>query len=114
MNHTTSSFLAAATLVIALGSAATPALAQTTTWGSEHPRREQVNDRLALQNARIANKVADGQMSKAEGAQLHRNDRAIRQEERDMAAQNGGHLTKQEQRTLNQQEDVNSRKIATH
>ena len=50
-------------------------------------------------------------ITKAQGAALHKNDRQIRQEERSMASQNGSHITKSEQRTLNQQENANSRKI---
>jgi hypothetical protein len=90
------------------------AVAEDSQWQKDHPRREQVNNRLANQNARIDKKVANGQMSKAEAAKLHSNDHAIRQEERDMAKQNGGHITKQEQKTLNQQENANSKQIAEH
>ena len=80
-------------------------------WEKEHPRREEVNDRLKNQNERIDKKEAEGKMSKAEGDKLKKNDKAIRQEEKDMAKQNGGHITKQEQKTLNQQENKNSKKI---
>ena len=38
-------------------------------------------------------------------------DRQIRKEERAMASQNGGHITRQEQKTLNQQENQVSREI---
>lgn len=76
-----------------------------------HPRREQVNERLANQNKRIKDEVKEGDMSKAKAAKLHKEDRQIRQEERDMAAQNGGHITKQEQKTLNQQENKVSAQI---
>ena len=76
-----------------------------------HPRREQVNERLANQNKRINSEVKEGEMSKAKAARLHKKDRQIRQEERDMAAQNGGHITKQEQKTLNQQENKVSSQI---
>jgi hypothetical protein len=79
-----------------------------------HPRRKEVNHRLENQNKRIDRKVADGQMSKKEGAKLHKDDHQIRQEERDMASQDHGHITKQEQKTLNQQENGVSKKIATH
>jgi len=44
-------------------------------------------------------------------AGLHKEDRQIRQEERSMASRNGGHITKQEQRTLNQQENGVSKQI---
>ena len=50
-------------------------------------------------------------MSKQQAARLHRQDHRIRQEERLMARNNGGHITKAEQRTLNQQENAQSRKI---
>jgi hypothetical protein len=76
-----------------------------------HPRREQVNQRLANQNKRIKHEVKEGEMSKARAAKLHKEDRQIRREERLMAAQNGGHITKQEQKTLNQQENKVSAQI---
>jgi hypothetical protein len=101
----------AAVLSLTLAGAA---VAEDSQWQKDHPRREQVNNRLANQNARIDKQVANGQMSKAEAAKLHSNDHAIRQEERDMAKQNGGHITKQEQKTLNQQENANSKQIAEH
>lgn len=87
------------------------AAAASTKWQQNHPRRTQVNSRLANQNARIKNEVAEGDMSKAKARRLHAADKGIRQEERDMAAQNGGHITKQEQRTLNQQENAVSKRI---
>jgi hypothetical protein len=76
-----------------------------------HPRREQVNHRLANQNKRIKQEVKEGDMSKAQAAHLHQEDHQIRQEERLMASQNGGHITRQEQKTLNQQENKVSRQI---
>ena len=62
-----------------------PAPAGDGQWAKSHPRREEVN-------ARLAN---------------HR----IRMEERAMASTNGGHITKTEQRALNQQENQVSREI---
>jgi hypothetical protein len=76
-----------------------------------HPRRHQVNSRLANQNKRIDNKVKEGDMSKAKAAKLHKDDRQVRSEERKMASQNHSHITKQEQKTLNQQENKTSKKI---
>ena len=80
-------------------------------WKKDHPRRAQVNKRLNNQNQRINQEVREGEMSKGKAAKLKREDRQIRQEERAMASQNGGHITKQEQRTLNQQENAVSRQI---
>ena len=105
--------LAVTTLALALGAVSTAALADTR-WEKDHPRREQVNDRLGNQNARIDQKVANGEMSKREANKLHTEDHQIRQEERAMASQNGGHITKQEQKTLNQQENAVSRQIKNH
>lgn len=95
--------------ILALGAAGS-SFAETQ-WQKTHPRRTEVNDRLANQNRRIHQEVREGEMSKQKAAQLHKEDRQIRQEERDMASQNGGHITKQEQRTLNQQENGVSRQI---
>ena len=80
-------------------------------WAQNHPRREQVNDRLQNQNKRINNELKEGDITQRQANQLHREDRQIRQEERDMAGQNGGHITTLEQKTLNQQENHVSRQI---
>lgn len=80
----------------------------------KHPRRAEVNLRLARQNYRIDKKVAEGEMSQKEAAKLHHEDQQIRQEEKDMASQDGGHITKLEQKTLNQQENQVSKQIRNH
>ena len=87
------------------------ARADETQWQKDHPRRTEVNKRLDNQNARINKEVKEGEMSKGQAAKLHKDDHQIRQEERDMASQNKGHITKQEQVTLNQQENKVSRQI---
>jgi len=91
--------------------AAAASVQASTDWQDSHPRRAEVNGRLGNQNARIKNQVKDGNMSKAQAANLHHEDHQIRQEERDMASQDGGHITKSEQHTLNQQENGVSRQI---
>ena len=87
-----------------VGSAMSTAFAETQ-WERNHPRRDQVNDRLANQNRRINREVKEGEISKQNARQLHREDHAIRQEERDMAKLNGSHISKGEQKVLNQQEN---------
>lgn len=82
-----------------------------TTWQKNHPRREQVNHRLNNQDKRIHNDVKNGTLTKGQAASLHKEDHQVRQEERDMASQNGGHITKPEQRVLNQQENGISKQI---
>jgi hypothetical protein len=103
--------LAAAVVAAALGALAAPALADETQWQKDHPRRTEVNKRLANQNRRIHNEVKSGQINKAQAAQLHHEDHNIRQEERAMASTNNGHVTKTEQRALNQQENQVSGQI---
>src|SRR5215470_11826096 len=80
-------------------------------WDKHHPRRAEVNDRLAHQNKRINRDVKEGKITPAQAHKLHREDRQIRHEERAMASQNGGHITKQEQRVLNRQENAVSKQI---
>jgi hypothetical protein len=109
-----SKFAALAFIVGLTGALASTAMAADSadaTWQKDHPRREQVNDRLAHQNARIRTEVKEGDLTKAQAGAVHKDDRQIRAEERLMASQNGGHITKQEQRTLNQQENAISKQI---
>jgi hypothetical protein len=103
--------LTVAAATVALSALAGNALADETQWQKDHPRRTQVNSRLANQNKRIHNEVKDGQINKAQAAKLHSEDHAIRQEERTMASTNGSHITKAEQKSLNQQENQVSGQI---
>lgn len=100
-----------ASLTVLLMVAASPAAFAQTHWDQDHPRRTEVNKRLAHQNQRIRQERREGEISAQQARHLHQNDRQVRQEERMMAAQNGGHITRQEQRTLNQQENGVSREI---
>jgi hypothetical protein len=102
--------LLASLAAVSIGALVAPAMADTQ-WQKDHPRREQVNNRLANQNKRIKSERRDGQISKGQAKQLHREDHAIRKEERTMASTNGGHLTKSEQKSLNQQENQVSKQI---
>lgn len=80
-------------------------------WKDNHPRRAEVNSRLKNQDRRINQGVKSGKLSRSQAHQLHAEDHAIRQEERAMAAEHGGHITRGEQRQLNQQENQASRQI---
>jgi hypothetical protein len=93
-----------------LGTAMTSAIAETR-WERNHPRRDQVNDRLANQNRRINQEYREGEITKGQAIQLHREDQAIRNEERTMAKFNNGHITPAEQKALNQQENAVSQQI---
>jgi hypothetical protein len=82
-----------------------------TQWERNHPRRDQVNDRLENQSRRINREVREGEITRGQANQLHREDHAIRQEERTMSGLNNGHITRSEQKALNQQENAVSRQI---
>ena len=99
-----------AAMLVSIAGLAGTASAETT-WQKDHPRRTQVNHRLANQDRRIHQDVKDGTMSKAQAAQVHHQDHQVRQEERDMASQNGGHITRSEQKVLNGQENKISEQI---
>ena len=96
-------------LLLVLGMSA-PAFADGT-WAANHPRRAEVNGRLANQNRRIDQGVRNGTLTRGQARQLHREDHAIRAEERADAAIHGGHITKGEQRQINRQENQVSRQI---
>ena len=100
-----------AALTLSLSGFAATAMADETQWQKDHPRRTEVNSRLANQDRRIHNEVKEGEISKGQARSLHKEDHAIRQEERTMASTNHGHITKTEQRALNQQENQVSRQI---
>jgi hypothetical protein len=101
--------------LVALAALAGSASAQSTTaqstWAKDHPQRAEVNHRLDNQDNRIHSDVKNGTMTKSQAASLHNEDHQVRQEERDMASQNGGHITKQERSTLNAQENAISKQI---
>jgi hypothetical protein len=110
MNRTTrSAILVTATLLF--GGMTINAFADEAKFNKNHPRRAEVNKRLENQDKRINKEVKEGEISKGQAAKLHKEDRQIRKEERAMASQNGGHITKQEQKTLNQQENSVSKQI---
>jgi hypothetical protein len=104
------SILHGLTLAAGLAFASGAAMAETQ-WEKDHPRRDQVNDRLKNQDKRINQEVKSGQITKQQAAQLHKQDHQIRKEERAMASQHNGHITKAEQRALNQQENGVSKEI---
>lgn len=83
----------------------------TSHWADAHGRRDEVNDRLENQGRRINAEYREGEISRGQARQLHRDDRQIGQEERDMASQDRGHISRLDQTALNQQENMVSREI---
>ncbi len=102
--------LALALVAFSAASFTVGAMAETP-WQRAHPRRAEVNARLDHQNRRIHNEVKSGEISSGQAATLHKEDRQIRREEQAMARQDGGHITKLDQRALKQQENGVSAQI---
>jgi hypothetical protein len=71
---------------------------------NHHPRRTEVNYRLANQNRRTNHEFCEGEIVRAQARRMHGQDYFVRREERLMASQHHGHITRAEQRALNQQE----------
>lgn len=92
--------LGAATLLTAAAGASAE-----TTWQHHHPRRVEVNHRLANQNRRIHTERREGEITGAQARDLHMEDRGIRGQERYMASHHHGHLTRADQRRLNREEN---------
>src|SRR5579859_3004464 len=80
-------------------------------FAKKHPRRNEVNKRVAKQRGRINRDVKDGKLTKAQARQLRQNDNAIKAQEHADVKANGGTLTKGEQRQFNQEENANSKMI---
>ncbi len=99
--------VASATLV---AGGATGAFADTR-FQQHHPRREEVNQRLAHQSAHIGQERREGEITGRQATALHRDDRRIRGEERLMATRDHGHITRSDQRVLNQRENGVSRTV---
>lgn len=76
-----------------------------------HPRRLEVIGRLYNQERCINAGVRDGQLTHQEAHQLRADDRGIYREERQMAKLDNGHLTRADQKSLNQQENATSKDI---
>jgi hypothetical protein len=74
-------------------------------WKEDHPRRAEVNKRLNNQAQRVDEGVATGKLTTGQARELHAEDHAVRQQERAMAAEHDGHITKGEQNKLNREEN---------
>jgi hypothetical protein len=86
----------------------TAALAQEV---PDHPRVNEVNQRLDNQQARINQGLANGSMTGKQAARDEAHDANIAKRESVDEAKHNGHLTKGEQNRLNRSENRNSRRI---
>ena len=94
------------------------AAAQTATSGAGpgivdpgHPRVNEVNQREANQQKRIANGINNGSMNAHETANVERREASVQKQEQADMAKHNGHLTKAEQRQLNRRQDRISHSI---
>jgi len=76
-----------------------------------HPRVNEVNNREANQQQRIANGIKNGQLTPAEASRLEKHEQTIENHEKRDMARNGGHLTKQEQERINKHLNQESKHI---
>lgn len=100
-----------ALLGAALAVTAATAASAETAWQEHHPRRVEVNHRLANQYRRISIERREGELTRGQAYNLRNQDRAIRAEERAFASEHGSHITRGEQRQLNGQLNTVSREI---
>jgi hypothetical protein len=103
--------LATGALCLAALAGAAGAASAGTGWRAHHPRRVEVNARLARQSARITQERRDGEITAAQARDLHGEDRGIRDQERFDASHDDSHITKTEQHQLNQEENGVSQQI---
>lgn len=74
-------------------------------WQSAHPRRVEVNHRIAHQDMRINRNLREGKITPHQAASLRHEEHTMRREERRDAAFHGGHITLHQQARLNHQEN---------
>jgi hypothetical protein len=96
-------------LVIGAAMASGTVFAQTDV--PNHPRVNEVNNRLENQQDRIQNGLKNGTMTQQQAASDEAHDANIARRESVDEAKHNGHLTKQEQRNLNRAENHNSKRI---
>lgn len=77
----------------------------------DHPRVNEVNQRLDNQQNRIQQGVADGQLNAKQATRDEAHDANVAQRESRDEAEHGGHLTKAEQNHLNKSLNHNSGRI---
>ena len=72
---------------------------------------QNIHDRKVDQQDRIGQGVKSGQLTAGETGRLEHQEAGINREERGMRAQDHGHLTSQDRRTINHQQNQESRRI---
>jgi hypothetical protein len=70
-----------------------------------------INQRKENQQDRIAQGIKSGQLTAGETSHLEHQEAGINKEEKGMRAQDNGHLTKQDRKTIKQQQNQESKRI---
>ncbi len=109
MHFTKLALIASLTLAPAAIFAQSTTTPATTSTPDSH--KYTINQRKENQQDRIAQGVKSGQLTAGETSRLEKQEAGINKEERGMRAQDNGHLTKQDRRTLRQQQNQESRRI---
>jgi hypothetical protein len=102
---------AAIAMGLAVALAGATSASAVTRWQAHHPRRAEVNARLARQNHRITVERREGELTRGQAQDLRAQDRGIRGQERFDASHDNGHITKAEQHQLNREENGVSNEI---
>ena len=105
MFKTLAKALAVTALGVAAAGAATSGASAQTYFQVHHPRRVEVNNRLAVENFRIHQERREGLIGPRKAALLHARVHEIRHEERIDARFDRSHITRGEQHALNHQEN---------
>ncbi len=103
---------AAASALIATGAFAQNTVGTPGAVDPNHPRVNEVDQRLQNQQNRVDAGVANGTITPKQAGHDEARDARIEQKAQSDEAANGGHLTKGEQRHLNKRLDKNSQHIA--
>jgi hypothetical protein len=96
-------------LIASLTLAPAAIFAQTTPTPGKHDF--DINQRKENQQDRIGQGVKSGQLTAGETSRLEHQEAGINREERGMRAEDNGHLTKSDRKTLHQQQNQESRRI---
>jgi hypothetical protein len=97
-------------LAVAFSFAPIALFAQTTT--TTTPAHDPtINQRKVDQQDRIGNGVKSGELTAGETSRLEHQESGINKEESGMRAQDNGHLTTQDRKTLQHQQNVESKRI---
>ena len=90
---------------------ATSLLSGVAAWAQTAPPPGTAGQRKADQQARIAQGVQSGQLTAHETGNLEHREASVNREERNMRAQDNGHLTRSDRSTIQHQQNQESRRI---